>query len=134
MRHFSESDVVTFGQIIPCLSTSNPEDAGTSVRIRERNVDTLLESTSNSIIEFPWDIGGSQDQDTIHIISYTLHLNEEFGFNSARGIVFSLRSATTQRIDLIDENDRGLLVTGHLKQLFDQLFRFSHPLAHQVRR
>ena len=58
--------------------------------VRERNVDTLLETSTNGRIQFPWlwmndgwirktyDIGGTEDENAGLVIANTVHLNEEF--------------------------------------------------------
>lgn len=47
---FAQLDEVRFSQVISCLASLNLENSGSCISIGQRNVDTLLESTSDSVI------------------------------------------------------------------------------------
>lgn len=117
-----------------CLASSDLEDACTGCSIRKRNVDTLLKTTADGVIELPRHVGGAKDKDSIHVVADTLHLYEELSFDSSGGVIFSFASASAQGIDFIDEDDRWLCLSGHFEKLLDELLGLAHPLADQVRR
>ena len=77
----------------------------TGCGVGKGNIHTLLETTTNSIIQLPRDICGSKDQNAIHVISDTLHLYEELGFDSSGGVILTLTSAAAQRVDIIDKDN-----------------------------
>lgn len=74
------------------ISNVNFEHEGAGRSIRQRDVDSLLETSSDSRIKAPGDIGGAQNEDSIIIIIDTLHLDEEFRFNTSRCIGLILRT------------------------------------------
>ena len=51
------------------------ENTSSGSCIWERNIDTLLETTTNSIIKLPWYVSSSKHKNTVHAITHTLHLH-----------------------------------------------------------
>lgn len=100
--------------------------------VGEGNVDALLKTTSNGTIEGPGKIGGTEDEDARLIVTNTVHLNQELGLDTARSLRFTIAALTTERVNLIDEDDGWLVGTGHLKQVLHQALRLSHPLGDQI--
>jgi hypothetical protein len=67
-------------------------------------------------------------------MTHTLHLHQKLSLHSPRSLVLAIRSISTHRVYLIDKNDGGLFLSGHVEERFDQFLTFSHVLAHQIRR
>ena len=98
------------------------------------NVDSLLESSSESLIQLPRGICGSHHEDTFLRVTTTVHLNQELGLNSPRWFIFTFSSFSAQGVYLINENEWWLPLPCHLEQMFDEFFRFSLPFRHQIGR
>jgi len=103
-----------------------------SVRLRQRNVDALLESSPDGRVEDPGYVGGSKNEDAIGVIAYALHLHQELGLDAPDAVVLVVRSRRAHRIDLVDEDDRRLVLAGQLKEILDQLLGLAQPLGHQI--
>ncbi len=97
------------------FSNFGAEDACSCIGVRQLNVDTFLEPTSNGAVELPWHVGGSKHKNSVHVVADSLHLDQEFGLNSPARVVFTFRTGAAKRVDFIDEDDARLLVAGHLK-------------------
>ncbi len=52
--------------------------------------------------------------------SRTLHLDEEFCFDSPRGLGLIFTARRTERVDLVDEDDAGFMLARHLEQVLHQ--------------
>lgn len=50
----------------------------------------------------------------------TLHLNQELCLDSARSLALVLTSRTAQRVDLVNEDDGGFVLSGELEQVLNQ--------------
>ena len=132
LRLVAESDPVVVSQTVLGLRPSVLQDARASSRIGKRNVDSLLETTSHGLIEFPRDVSGSEHKDTVHVVAHALHLNEELCFHSSRCVILTFATGSTQRVNLIYEDDGGFAVPRHLKELLNKSFRLTHPLGDQI--
>lgn len=102
--------------------------------LRQGNINSPFKSPSNSRIKGPRKVRGTQHKHTSIIVPDTLHLNQEFGFDSPRSLVLAIRSISTHRVDFVDKNNRRFFFSCQVKQRFNQFLTFSHILAHQVRR
>lgn len=95
----------------------------------------LHEPSPDCGVKCPWYICGPQDQNPIVVISntwvdkgdtgepfafgpscdllqLTLHLYEELGLDPTRSFALVLTPGATEGVDLIDENDGGLVFSG----------------------
>lgn len=98
-------------QVIRCLAQPNLELANSSHGIWQGDVDTLFKTTSDGRVQLPGNVGGAQHQDTVVVVAHTLHLYQEFSFNSARGFILTLTSGAAERINFVDENDCWLILS-----------------------
>jgi len=90
--------------------------------IGEGNINSSLESSPDGGIESPGQVGGSEHQHTLVVVADSLHLDQELGLDPPRGLVLAVGSGPAERVDLVDEDDGGFLLPGHLEEGFDQLF------------
>lgn len=81
---------------------------------------TSLETTTNGGVELPWDVGGAEDKHACRVFSDTVHLDQHFGLNAARGLGFTLASGTAKGVDFVDEDDGGFVLARHVEELFDE--------------
>ena len=73
------------------------------------NVDSFFQSSTQGLVNVPWEICGGQDHDYFSRLfrdrGHSIHLNQKFRFDSTRSLMLRFRASTTaQGIDLIDEN------------------------------
>lgn len=104
-----------------------------SMCLRQRNVDTLLESSTNGRIENPWYIRGAQHKNAIGIIAHTLHLHQELRLDATHTVVLIVRPSRTHRIDFIDKYNRWLMLSGQFEEILYQFLGFTQPFGHQIR-
>jgi hypothetical protein len=45
-------------------------------------------------------------------------LNEEFGFDTARGFGFAFAARAAEGVDFVDEDDAGFVFAGEVEELF----------------
>lgn len=76
--------------------------------------------SSDGRVELPGDVGSTENKDAGGVVSYTIHLDKHFGFYPPASFAFAFTPSTTQSIDLIDEDDGGLVLARHCEQLFDE--------------
>jgi hypothetical protein len=81
------------------------EHAKPCIKLRERNVNSALKSSSDGKVESFREIGGSQDENSILIITHTLHLSKKLRFYSFCGFIFVFGPTAAEGIDLVNEND-----------------------------
>ena len=135
------------------------------VLVRERNVDTLLETTANSRVQLPrlrvnatriaYHVRRAEHQNARLVLAHAVHLHQELvqhlTLTAAAVAALAMTreecayvTRAAQRIDLIDEDHRRLLLARHHEQLLHQTTliteypslpcALSLPLAHQIRR
>lgn len=68
----------------------------------------------------PGDIGGAEDEDTGGVVSYAVHLNEHLGLYPSACFALAFAPCAAQCINLVDKDDRGLVLARHCEQLFDE--------------
>ena len=102
------------------------------LKFGERNVNPSLKTTSDSRIQSPRQVCSSQHQYSSVIMTNSLHLNQKFSLDSPGCLILSVRSISTHRVDLINENDRWLFLSSHIEKSFDQFLTFSHVFTHQI--
>lgn len=105
------------------------EHTGSRLCIGQMNVNSLLEATTERLIKLPRRVGRTHSQDAVSCFTATVHLNEEFSLDTSRRFSFIFLSLTAERVDLIDEDKRRLLLASHLEQVSHELFRLTLPLA-----
>jgi len=98
------------------------------------NINSFLESSSEGLIQLPWSIGSSHNQNTLLTVSATIHLNQELGLDSPRWLILTFGSLTAERINLIDKDHRWLPFSCELKKLLYQSFRLTLPFTHEIGR
>lgn len=91
---FTQFFIILFCQIIRGLPYSDFKLDYSCVNIWKRNVYSLLKSSSNSRIQFPRNIACAKYQNTIIIITHTLHLHQELSLDSPRCFILSLASTS----------------------------------------
>lgn len=94
------------------------KDTGAGILLRKRDINSFLESPTDSLVKLPWCISGAKHKNTIHVVVDALHLNKKLCLYSPGGIIFSFSAAAAHRVDLINENDARLALTCHLEKLF----------------
>lgn len=61
--------------------------------------------------------------------SDSVHLNKEFGLDSATGLVFSAASGTGNGVDFVEENGAGGVEPGHFEEDPHELFGLTLPFG-----
>ena len=82
-------------------------------------MDTSLETSSQSGVKLPWEIGGRENEDPIRIVPDAVHLNEKLGFH-ARGVLFIRVTCAAQGVDFIDEDNGRLALASFLENCLDE--------------
>ena len=114
------------------LATLVLHDTCTGRCVRETDVDSLLETSSHGLIEFPRHVSGTKNENTVHVVTNTLHLNQELSFDSSGRVVLTLTTLTAEGIDFINEDDGWLAFTRHVEELLDETLRLTHPLGDKI--
>jgi hypothetical protein len=65
-------------------------------------------------------------------MSDSIHLYQKLSLNPLAGFIIPIASISRHGIDLINEDDAGLLLSGHLKEILDYFFALSDILAHDI--
>lgn len=81
-------------------------------------MDTALEAATDSGVELPWDVGGSEDKNPGGIVTDTVHLYKHLGFDSSAGFTLAFAAGTAEGVDFINKDDGWLIFAGHSEQLF----------------
>mmetsp|Transcript_22091 Transcript_22091/g.61922 ORF Transcript_22091/g.61922 Transcript_22091/m.61922 type:complete len:257 (-) Transcript_22091:246-1016(-) len=127
--------VVLLGQVVLGVTKAQLQQRATAVGLRERDVNPLLESSSDGGVQVPRSVCGAQDQNALHAIADALHLGQELRLDTSCGVRLTrLAARTAQGVHLIDEDDRRPFFSCHFEERLDQLLTFAHPLGDQVRR
>lgn len=71
----------------------------------------------------------AEDQYTLCIISYSIHLYQELRLDPSRSFGFTFASDPTERVDFIDKDDCRLVFSRHREELFHQPARKITQLA-----
>jgi len=101
-------------------------------RVRQMDVDFLLEAASERLIKLPRGVGCAECQDAFSAVAAAVHLDEELGLDATGRFVFALRSLAAKRIDLINKDERRLFLASHLKKILDEALGLTLPLADEV--
>ena len=96
---------------------------------RERNVNSSLKSSPNGKIKSLWEVGRSQNENSIFIVANSLHFGQKLCLNSLCGLTFVFRSTAAQRVDLVNEDDWWLLLSCKGEEWVDHFFTFSNKFA-----
>jgi hypothetical protein len=88
-------------------------------------VDALLEAAAHGRVERPGEVSGRQQQHTVVVVAEALELGLKLGLDAVRELVGAAAGAATfaagaQRVDLVDEDDGGLLFAGELEEAADE--------------
>lgn len=79
-----------------------------------------LETPADGRVELPGNVGRAEDEHTLAIFAYAVHLDEHFRFYPARGFGFAFPAGPAERVDLVDEDDGRLVLAGHGEELADE--------------
>ena len=86
----TQLEVVLLREVVGSLSETNLELDYSGVGFWKGDINTLLEATSDCGVELPRNVWCAQDEDSVVVISNTLHLHKELSLDSARCLIFSL--------------------------------------------
>lgn len=64
----------------------------------------------------------------------TLHLDKKLRLDSPGRLGFVVGTGRTQRVDLINEDNAGLVLAGKFEEVPDQLLGFTQPLRNKIGR
>lgn len=106
------------------------EHRQSSFYIGQGNIDSLLQSTAHSGIQSPRKIGRTQNKHIFAVISYPLHLNQQFSLDSSRYLILLGRSLACNRIDFVDEDDAWALISCHLEESFQCFLGLAYIFRH----
>ena len=96
---------------------------------RERNVNSSLKPSPNGKIKSLWEVGRSQNENSIFIIANSLHFGQKLCLNPLCSLTFVFRSTAAQRVDLVNEDDWWLLLSRKGEEGVDHFFTFSNIFA-----
>lgn len=65
-------------------------------------------------------------------MTHSVHLYQKLSLDSFGGLILALAAVASHRVNLIDEDDAGLFLSGHLEQGLHYLFTLPHIFAHDV--
>jgi hypothetical protein len=74
---FSKPLIILRSQIARRRSNVELKHPLSSFLVGKRDVDSLLEPTSEARVDLPGDVGRSQNEDAVHVIADATHLGEE---------------------------------------------------------
>jgi hypothetical protein len=133
--------VVLLGHCVRRVAHMQSEHVFAGICVRQRDVDPFLEmninlrplrirdvllpvphlkSAANCSVEHPGNVGGAQHQNSLHVVAHALHLHQKLGLYAPSRLRFVVGSGRAKRVNLIDEDDGGLVLAGHLEELPNQ--------------
>lgn len=124
---------ILLGEHVRGVAQMDLEHDEAGMRLRQRNVDALLESTANGRVEDPRYVCGAENENAIGVIAHALHLHQKLGLDASHAVVLVVRSRRAHRIDLVNEDNGGLVLAGQFEEILDQLLGLAQPLGHQIR-
>ncbi len=65
-------------------------------------------------------------------MSDSIHLHQKLSLHPFAGFIVALTSISSHGIDLINEDDAGLLLPGHFEEIFYYFFTLSDVFAHDI--
>lgn len=71
----------------------------------------------NSVVQRPWNVGGSKDKHTGVIVTNAVHLHQKLRLDTSRTLRLALVTGPNKRINFIDEYDGWFVFSRHLEQL-----------------
>ena len=98
----------------------------------ERDVDSLLETSSDGRVQPPGDVSCPQHQNPVIVHPHPLHLHQELCLDAPRGVVFRVRARTAEGVHLVDEDDGWFACPGHFEEVFHESLALPEPLGDQV--
>mmetsp|Transcript_27604 Transcript_27604/g.63508 ORF Transcript_27604/g.63508 Transcript_27604/m.63508 type:complete len:438 (-) Transcript_27604:465-1778(-) len=133
VRHVPQLDEICGRERVRCAAHVNLEDARASVRLRQRDVDPLLKAPPDARVEAPRDVGGTEHEHAhVYAGARALHAHQKLVLHPARCVGLAIRAAAAKCVDLVDEDDRGLLLGRHLEEVTPQPLRLAQPLGDEV--
>ena len=89
-------------------------------QVREGDVYSPLEAAADGGVELPRDVGGAQDEHALAVLAHAVHLHQHLGLYPPRGLRLALAAGPAQGVDLVDEDDGGLVLAGHGEELLHE--------------
>lgn len=119
---FGKDLEIVFSNIVGVVFNEVGQLCNPRPQIRQRNIYPPFKPPPHRRIQSPRQIGRPQHQNPLRLIPNTVHLHQKLCFDPPTRLIlpFSPESPhripiTRQRINLIDEDNTRLLVSGHLK-------------------
>ena len=69
--------------------------------LRQRNVDSFLESSTDRGVQDPGDVGRAEDEDAVVVVANALHLDQELGLDPPSRFALVVRPGRAERVDLV---------------------------------
>mmetsp|Transcript_34984 Transcript_34984/g.82491 ORF Transcript_34984/g.82491 Transcript_34984/m.82491 type:complete len:353 (-) Transcript_34984:182-1240(-) len=96
-------------------------------------VHPLLKAPPDARVEAPRDVGGTEHEHAhVYAGARALHAHQKLVLHPARCVGLAIRAAAAKCVDLVDEDDRGLLLGRHLEEVTHQPLRLAQPLGDEV--
>mmetsp|Transcript_80622 Transcript_80622/g.215997 ORF Transcript_80622/g.215997 Transcript_80622/m.215997 type:complete len:277 (-) Transcript_80622:738-1568(-) len=102
------------------------------VHIGERDVDAPLAPPAHRRVDAPREVGGAQHQHAVERVAETVHLHEQLRLDASRALALRVAAHRGDGVDLVDEDDGGLVLARHGEELAHQLLALAQPLAGEV--
>ncbi len=109
-------DIARF-QIARRAADAEFEQLHASAQVRQRDMDASLESPSDRGVQLPRDVGGAQDQHALGVVAHAVHLHEQLRLDPSRRFRLPFAARPAERVYLVDEDDRGLVLARHAEEL-----------------
>lgn len=116
IRHLREHAVVVRLQVRLRVADGELEHPRAAVGVGQADVHAALETSSDRGVELPGDVGRAQHQDALAVVSDTVHLHQQLRLDTPRRLGLALATGPAQGVDLVDEEDRGLVFSRHAEQ------------------
>ena len=96
LRHDSWPDRADIlGQLDPAAYLSS------GVLLRQRDVDSLLESSPDGGVQDPGDVGGAEDEDAVVVVADALHLDQKLGLDPSSRFALVVRPGRAEGVDFV---------------------------------
>ena len=96
------------------------------------NVHSFLEPPSDCWVKSPGQIGGSQNQNSITVVTNSLHLNQKLCFYPSWDLVLFWGSVAGYWVNLVYKNDGGFFSSSHGKKSFKCFFGLTYVFGHEI--
>jgi hypothetical protein len=111
---------VCLAELAGCVADGELEHFCSRRCVGQADVYSPLETAADGRVELPGDICCAENEHATWVLTYTVHLNEQLGFDTSRCFRLAFASGTAESVDFVDEDDGRLVLTSHAEQLFYQ--------------